>query len=329
MNENILCSQIAALRKEAGMTQEQLATRLGVSFQAVSKWENGLSCPDIMLLPQLADLFSVTIDSLFGRQSAAPSAIPAPAGESALPWPDDGDLRLVLYMGHRLTEATRHRELSFTYTGPALNVSSSVDLTCEQCVIRGNVSAGGSVDCGAVGGSVSAEGDVSCGSVGGGVEAHGDVDCSSIGGGVDTSGDVSCTQIYGSVNAGGDVDCGTVWGNVSAGGDVACDKVNGHVTAGGDADYRPGTWDKAPKTDAQSAQTKKCLHCGAELADGSVFCTSCGARQGDSGPDWGPDVDIDIDLKDLPGFDPKMSQTVREAIIQGMKKRKKHGKDGL
>ncbi len=326
MNENILCSQIAALRKEAGMTQEQLATRLGVSFQAVSKWENGLSCPDIMLLPELAELFRVSIDSLFGRE--AQGIVPtAPLYENELPWPEDGDLRLVLYKGRQLLNATTNKGLRFTYTGPALNVSSAVDLTCEQCVIRGNVSAGGCVDCGAVGGSVSAAGDVSCTTVGGGVEAQGDVDCNSIGGGVDAGGDVSCTQIYGSVSAGGDIDCGTVWGNVSAGGDVSCDKVNGSVTAGGDADYSPGRWGKTSKPNgAQSAI--HCIQCGAELAAGTVFCTSCGARQDDSGPTWGPDVDIDIDMADLPGLGPKISQTVRDAIAQGMKKRKKQEKDG-
>lgn len=326
MNENVLCSRIAALRKEAGLTQEQLATRLGVSFQAVSKWENGLSCPDIMLLPVLAELFRVSIDSLFGRETPGIVST-APLYESELPWPEDGDLRLVLYKGRQLLNSTTRKDLSFTYTGPALNVSSVVDLSCEQCVIRGNVSAGGDIECGAVGGSVSAAGDVSCTTVGGGVEAQGDVDCNSIGGGVDAGGDVSCTQIYGSVSAGGDIDCGTVWGNVSAGGDVSCDKVNGSVTAGGDADYRPGGWGKTSKPKGDQS-TIYCTECGAELAAGTLFCTSCGARQDDSGPTWGPDVDIDIDMADLPGLGPKISQTVRDAIAQGIKKRKKQEKDG-
>jgi hypothetical protein len=283
-----------------------------------------------MLLPELAELFQVSIDSLFGRESAAPAAVSAPADVNGLPWPDDGDLRLVLYKGHRLTEATRGRELSFTYTGPALNVSSAVDLYCEQCVIKGNVTAEGDVECGAVGGSVSAEGDVSCSSVGGGIEAHGDVDCSSIGGGVDAGGDVSCTQIYGSVNAGGDVDCTTVWGNVSAGGDVNCDKVNGRAVGGADASYRPGRAEKAAKRNTdQSAQTIKCVNCGKELEAGTVFCMFCGARQDDSGPVWGPDIDIDVDIDGLPGLGPNISQTVRDAIAQGMKNRKKREKDGL
>ena len=47
------------------MTQEELADKLGVSFQAVSKWENAQSAPDISLLPLLAETFRCTIDDLF------------------------------------------------------------------------------------------------------------------------------------------------------------------------------------------------------------------------------------------------------------------------
>lgn len=59
---------IAILRKEAGLTQETLANRLGVSSQAVSKWETGTTMPDIMLLPLIADTFDTDIDRLFGRK---------------------------------------------------------------------------------------------------------------------------------------------------------------------------------------------------------------------------------------------------------------------
>jgi transcriptional regulator with XRE-family HTH domain len=64
---NVISKNISRLRKQYGITQEQLAKRLGVSYQAVSKWENGQSCPDIILIPILADVFGITIDELFGR----------------------------------------------------------------------------------------------------------------------------------------------------------------------------------------------------------------------------------------------------------------------
>lgn len=58
--------QIAKLRKEQEITQTALAEYLSVSPQAVSRWENGISVPDICLLPQIAAFFSITIDELFG-----------------------------------------------------------------------------------------------------------------------------------------------------------------------------------------------------------------------------------------------------------------------
>ena len=57
--------KIKQLRYKAGLTQEQLAERLGVSAQSVSKWENAVSMPDISLLPVLAEVFGASIDELF------------------------------------------------------------------------------------------------------------------------------------------------------------------------------------------------------------------------------------------------------------------------
>ena len=57
---------IRALRRERGMTQEQLAEAMNVSAAAVSKWENGQSVPDILVLTALADFFEVSLDALVG-----------------------------------------------------------------------------------------------------------------------------------------------------------------------------------------------------------------------------------------------------------------------
>ena len=58
-------AQIKFLRRKKHITQEELAKILGVSNQAVSKWEKGLSFPSITLLPAIAEYFDVTIDSFF------------------------------------------------------------------------------------------------------------------------------------------------------------------------------------------------------------------------------------------------------------------------
>ena len=54
--------QIAVLRKSKGLTQSELGERIGVSFQAVSKWERGESLPDVTLLPDLAKILETTVD---------------------------------------------------------------------------------------------------------------------------------------------------------------------------------------------------------------------------------------------------------------------------
>ena len=62
--EQKMGAKITALRKARGMTQEQLAAALGVSGPAVSKWETGSSCPDIMLLCPLARVLGTNVDTL-------------------------------------------------------------------------------------------------------------------------------------------------------------------------------------------------------------------------------------------------------------------------
>jgi len=56
--------RISEYRRQRNITQEQLAETMGVTSQAVSKWENDISCPDISVLPQLADYFGVSLDLL-------------------------------------------------------------------------------------------------------------------------------------------------------------------------------------------------------------------------------------------------------------------------
>ena len=66
MNELNISTIIAQNRREKAMTQEQLASYMGVSKASVSKWETGQSYPDITFLPQLATLFNISIDQLMG-----------------------------------------------------------------------------------------------------------------------------------------------------------------------------------------------------------------------------------------------------------------------
>lgn len=64
----VIADNIATLRREAGMTQIQMAERLNYSDKAVSKWERGESIPDVAVLKELADLFSVSLDYLLEKE---------------------------------------------------------------------------------------------------------------------------------------------------------------------------------------------------------------------------------------------------------------------
>ena len=63
-----LSEQIKKYRKENNLTQEQFASKLFVSKQAVSKWETNRSYPDINLLPQIAEMLNISIDELIGKK---------------------------------------------------------------------------------------------------------------------------------------------------------------------------------------------------------------------------------------------------------------------
>lgn len=63
--EKTIGKKLYDLRKQSGFTQDYVAEKLGVSAQAVSKWENDIACPDIMTLPNIAILYGITVDEIF------------------------------------------------------------------------------------------------------------------------------------------------------------------------------------------------------------------------------------------------------------------------
>lgn len=221
--------RIARLRREQGMTQEMLAQKLGITNQAVSKWESDQCCPDIMQLPQLAELFGISLDALFGREAAAvPEVRPGD-----LPWADDNSLRAVCYLGHRLLE---EKELSgynstlekvqLNFEGTVENVKSVFSVSCPGASIGGDVKAGDSVSCGDVRGDVKAGDSVTCGNVSGNASAGDSLTCGSVGGNAKAGDSLECSgDIGGSASAGGDLHCGAVGGAVRAQGNIYCTKA--------------------------------------------------------------------------------------------------------
>ncbi len=197
--------KISLHRKRMNLTQDALAQKLGVTNQAVSKWEADQCCPDIQLLPQLADILGITIDALFGRESVQKKTV------AGLDWPDDDTLRVVFYVGHELVaNAKADTDISFVYEGPALNITSAISVKCGD--VQGNVDAGTDVVCGNVYGSVDAGTEVRCGDVEGSVDAGVNVSCGNVGGDVDAGCNVNCGDIGGDVDAGVCVQSGNATG---------------------------------------------------------------------------------------------------------------------
>ena len=189
-------TRITNFSKKCNMTQESLAQKLGVTNQAVSKWESDQCCPDVMLLPKIVDIFGISIDELFGR--------PAPKAKKAeslqLPWADDETVRAVVFVGRRLIDGhPAAKEMTFEYEGPALNVDSAFSVSCGD--VEGNIYAGSTVNCGDVDGNIVAGGNVNCGDIAGNLKAGGNVNCGDVAGDVNAGGLTSCGDVAGSVHS--------------------------------------------------------------------------------------------------------------------------------
>ena len=212
-------ARILRRRKEKGLTQEALANKLGVSNQAVSKWEGDVCCPDLQLLPLLADTLELSLDELFGRESKEKPTQKAEADSqilpiaAELPWEDDDSIHAVLFQGHRLLQPKqgslfRHdkydeirKTVELHFSGTAQDIYSDFSVVCTDSTISGSVRAGDGVTCTDVGGDVTAGDGVTCGNVGGDVSANDSVRCGEVKGNIRASDSVTCGNISGSVSA--------------------------------------------------------------------------------------------------------------------------------
>ena len=193
----ILAENIQKFRKEKEMTQEELAGRLGVTYQAVSKWENAKSAPDIFFLPILADVFGCSIDTLFSRNG---SFTQYDTNCSALPWDDDDVIRGVVCLGRKILQAKDRMIDKFTFEiiGDAKKVESKCNVTVH-------------------------------GSVNGGCNAHGSVEVGGyLTGGCNCGGNVTVGGSHtGGLNCGANVDCGgDIIGGINCGANVSCHNVD-------------------------------------------------------------------------------------------------------
>ena len=221
---------IRELRRKRNIAQEILAQALDVSVQAVSKWETGASLPDILLLPEIARFFGVSIDQLY---YGIPETVPVPTGIL-----DDGKLRIVQFLGVRCLGAEEWQagetiqldveklDRWLKKEGRQLPTEIWGNAAIQGDII-GALDAGGDVACKGVNGCVDAGGNVVCAGVNGNVNAGDGVTCAGVNGGVNAGDGVTCAGVNGNVNAGDGVICGNVRGNVSATEDVHCASIEG------------------------------------------------------------------------------------------------------
>lgn len=240
MSEIKISEMIRRLRTDKGISQEALADVCGVSMQAVSKWENGQSCPDISFLPLLAEYFGVSTDYLLtGRSHASgdPNAdIASSLSEQAL---KDDVLYIIQYRNGKIidrqrwnTEQPENKDTiiriqfdeEFSRLRPELRVEvwGNADIAAPD--INMNLSAGANVSCG--------------GSIQGNVSAGASINCDTIEGNASAGNSINCDTVEGDVSAGNSVSCNTIEGDASAGTYISCETIEGSAKASSHIEYK-------------------------------------------------------------------------------------------
>ena len=201
-----LGNNIRVLRQRKGLTQEQVASYLGVSYQAVSKWETGANTPDISLLPALATLFEVSIDALFSLD------VLPPQGEM-LPWKDDDVIRIIQMQGKKVLAVTPR----VTRDSPAIEIAFPRNCNDHtqyfKVEVYGHIMTDGSIN-----------GDVVC---------HQSIECSQINGDAHADGYIKVSELnsMGRIVCNGIHDCYRLQANhIECAGDIqavdlTCDQI--------------------------------------------------------------------------------------------------------
>lgn len=235
MEQQYFATRVRLLRKEKELSQEQMAAALGVSVQAVSKWECAQSYPDLGTLIALADYFGVSVDALL-RPGCEERTDIHPVNNDM---PNDGTLYIVqVRNGEILREDQYDPDCPISLCTEEKSISISVWGNAQiEGAVGGSVNAGGYVESASIGGRVDAGGYVACGHVGGYVNSGQYVECGNVSGYVNAGQYIECGNVGGGVSAGQFVQCGNVTGNVTGDvnvrGDFSCGDINGDVTVDG------------------------------------------------------------------------------------------------
>lgn len=253
---------ICFYRKKHGLTQEDLAQRLGVTNQSVSKWESSQCCPDISLIPKLADIFEISIDELFGKEHrpymtrmVTDDAI---FSEAVKIVNESGKisaslLQRKLNIGYKEAvdlidlikdEVIDKEDSSSQFSWPDDDTYRVIVTKGKKVMAVDEITKTINIDfpknCNETAREyfkVEVFGNICCDSnINGDVIAHGKIECNQINGDVkNCEGDIECQgDINGSANANGSISCGkSISGGVQCGNSVACGQsINGAINCG-------------------------------------------------------------------------------------------------
>ncbi len=219
---------IQTLRKLKNLTQNELAEKLFVSYQAVSQWENGNTNPDISILSNIADVFGITIDELFDRPKPEVMDQESTIDVSNL---EKNKMYIVVLDGNKMIKAIDFKKSKESFQNITIELNGDVkDVVSYFSVeidgdVKGDVRAGNSVTCGNIDGDAVAGDSITCGNVGENANAGDSITCGNVGGTATAGDSVTCGNIDGDVTAGDSVTCQDINGNVRAS-EVRCNIIN-------------------------------------------------------------------------------------------------------
>ena len=256
MESLTLHETISFYRKQQNLTQEALAQQLGVSNQSVSKWESAQCYPDISLIPQLAEIFGISIDELFGKE-------PANSGLNNIFSLREDVFRVVVVRGQQIIDSKNLDEtIHIEYPQHA-----SGDRQCYKVEVFGNITCQGNI-CG----DIECQGSVQSNIISGDISCHGNIECSQINGDAATfGGTISCngniggdvrTYPNGSIPC-GDISCGNIAGDVNCDGNIECKSIEGNAECQGNLSCGGSI--------EGNAECQENLSCGGSI-EGNVIC---------------------------------------------------------
>lgn len=239
MYEIKVSEMIRKLRTDKGISQETLADLCDVSMQAVSKWENGQSCPDISFLPLLAEYFGVSIDYLLtGRNSAVENTADGLISKLAEQELKDDVLYIIQYRNGKILDKKQWSKERAENKADAIRIQFNDEF--EQLSSGLSIEVWGDANMEALDGNInlSAGANVNCGTVQGNINAGASVNCSLVEGNVSAGNSVNCDTIEGNVSAGASVSCSAIEGDAKAGTYISCDTIEGNAKAGTHIEYK-------------------------------------------------------------------------------------------